>query len=119
MFTPCAKSSTTAPKATCFADELCCLSSHSFPLDNPSSFRTYPRCTSRNDSPFANYVVLLGQDGRIASRSLISEALKKDNTPAEEVAEGSRALKDAEKEIGAEEPSEKAKLADGRSYAVY
>ncbi|KAF8256886.1 ABC transporter type 1, transmembrane domain-containing protein [Lactarius quietus] len=51
--------------------------------------------------PFADYVISLGQDGRIASRG-------------SELAEGSRALRDDEKKIDGEEPGEDAKLADGK-----
>ena len=64
--------------------------------------------------PLADYVVSLGQDGRIACRGTVSDALKKDKTLAKDVAKGARALKDDEKRIDAEEPDEVAKPGDGK-----
>ena len=54
-------------------------------------------------SPLADYVVSLGQDGRIASCGSVSDALKKDKTLAKEFAEGTRAIMDDEKKIDSEE----------------
>ncbi|KAH8986098.1 hypothetical protein EDB92DRAFT_1818411 [Lactarius akahatsu] len=65
-------------------------------------------------TPLADYVVLLGKDGRIASRGSVSDALKKDKMLAKELAEGTRAIKDNEKKINSETPEETAKLADGK-----
>ena len=64
--------------------------------------------------PLADYVVSLGQDGRIACRGTVSDALKKDKTLAKDVAKGARALKDDEKRIDVEEPDEVAKPGDGK-----
>ena len=65
-------------------------------------------------SPLADYVVSLGQDGQIASRGSVSDALKKDKKLAKELAEGARAIKDDEKKIDAEEPDETARPVDGK-----
>src|ERR1700677_3278400 len=65
-------------------------------------------------SPLADYVVSLGQDGRIACCGTVSDALKKDKTLAKELAEGVRAIKDDEKKIDPEEPDEVAKPGDGK-----
>ena len=65
-------------------------------------------------TPLADYVVSLGQDGRIACCGTVSDALKKDKTLAKELAEGARAIKDDEKKIDAEEPDEVAKPTDGK-----
>ena len=64
--------------------------------------------------PLADYVVSLGQDGRIASRGSVSDAIKKDKTLAKEFAEGARAIKDDEKKIGSEEPDATSKPLDGK-----
>jgi hypothetical protein len=63
-------------------------------------------------SPLADYVVSLGQDGQIASRGSVSDAVKKDKTLAKELAEGTRAIKDDEK-IDSEEPDGTAKPTNG------
>ncbi|KAH9166806.1 hypothetical protein EDB89DRAFT_2115743 [Lactarius sanguifluus] len=65
-------------------------------------------------TPLADYVVLLGKDGRIASRGSVSDALKKDKMLAKELAEGTSTIKDNEKKINSERPDETAKLADGK-----
>jgi hypothetical protein len=65
-------------------------------------------------SPMAEYVVLLGKNGRIASRGTVSDALKKDETLAKELAEGVRAIKDDEKKIDSDEPDEVSKVTDGK-----
>jgi len=65
-------------------------------------------------SPLADYVVSLGQDGRIASCGSVSDALKKDKTLAKEFAEGTRAIMDDEKKIDSEERDGTAKPLDGK-----
>ncbi|KAH9166017.1 hypothetical protein EDB89DRAFT_2076263 [Lactarius sanguifluus] len=65
-------------------------------------------------TPLADYVVLLGGGGRIASRGSVSDALKKDKMLAKELAEGTSTIKDNEKKINSEKPDETAKLADGK-----
>ena len=65
-------------------------------------------------SPLADYVVSLGQDGRIASRGSVSDAIKKDKTLEKALAEGTRAIKDDEKKIDSEQPDGTAKPADGK-----
>ncbi len=65
-------------------------------------------------SPLADYVVSLGQDGRIASRGTVSDALEKDEMLAKELAEGAQAIKEDEKKIDGEEPDQAAKQADGK-----
>ncbi|KAH8997804.1 hypothetical protein EDB86DRAFT_2828663 [Lactarius hatsudake] len=65
-------------------------------------------------SPLADYVVLLGKDGRIASRGSISDALKKDKALEKELPESIRVIEDNEKNIDLEEPNETAKSADGK-----
>ena len=64
--------------------------------------------------PLADYVVSLGQDGRIASRGSVSDALKKDKTLAKEVAKDARTIKDDKKKIDGEEPYETARPTDGK-----
>ena len=65
-------------------------------------------------SPLADYVVLLGKDGRITSRGTVSDALKKNKTLAKVLAEGARAIKDDEKKIESEGSDEVAKPTDGK-----
>ncbi|KAH9028057.1 hypothetical protein EDB83DRAFT_2543807 [Lactarius deliciosus] len=65
-------------------------------------------------APLADYVVLLGKDGLIASHGSVSDALKKDKTLAKEFAEGTRAIKDDEKKFDSEKPDETARPADGK-----
>ncbi|KAH9056241.1 hypothetical protein EDB87DRAFT_1676120 [Lactarius vividus] len=65
-------------------------------------------------TPLADYVVSLGKDGLIASRGSVSDALKMDETLANELAEGTRAIKDEEEEIDSEEPDGTARPADGK-----
>ncbi|KAH9041238.1 P-loop containing nucleoside triphosphate hydrolase protein [Lactarius pseudohatsudake] len=65
-------------------------------------------------TPLTDLVVLLGKDGRIASRGSVSDALKKDKMLAKELAESTRAIEDNEKNINSEKPEETAKLADGK-----
>ena len=65
-------------------------------------------------SPLADYVVSLGQDGRVASYDSVSDALRKDRTLAKELSEVPRAIDDDDKEIDAEGPDEVAKAADGK-----
>ena len=62
----------------------------------------------------ADYVVSLGQDGRVASYDSVSDALRKDRTLAKELSEVPRAIDDDDKEIDAEGPDEVAKAADGK-----
>jgi hypothetical protein len=64
--------------------------------------------------PLADYVVSLGQDGRIACRGTVSDALRKDKTLVKELAKAARAIKDDEKKIDVEEPDEVAKPGDGK-----
>ncbi|KAH9166803.1 hypothetical protein EDB89DRAFT_2075434 [Lactarius sanguifluus] len=65
-------------------------------------------------TPLADYVVSLGKDGRIASRGSVSDALKKDKALAQELVEGTRAIKYDEKRIDSAEPDEAVKSADGK-----
>ena len=66
-------------------------------------------------SPLADYVVSLGQDGRVASYDSVSDALRKDRILAKELSEVPRAIDDDDdKEIDAEGPDEVAKAADGK-----
>ncbi|KAH8997805.1 P-loop containing nucleoside triphosphate hydrolase protein [Lactarius hatsudake] len=69
-------------------------------------------------TPLADYVVLLGKDGRIARRGSVSDALEKDKVLAKEFAEGTSAIKADEKKINSEKPEETAKLADGKLILV-
>jgi hypothetical protein len=64
-------------------------------------------------SPLADYVVSLGQDGRIVSRGSVSDALKKDKTLAKVLAESTRTVKNYEK-IDSKEPDGTAKPTDGK-----
>lgn len=65
-------------------------------------------------SPLADYVVLLGRDGRVAGHDSVSDALRRDRILAKELAEGPRAVDDDEKKIDAEGSDEVGKPADGK-----
>ena len=65
-------------------------------------------------SPLADYVVSLGQDGRVAGHDSVSDALRRDRILAKELAEGPRAIDDDEKKIDADTSDEAAKPADGK-----
>ncbi|KAH8986094.1 hypothetical protein EDB92DRAFT_1949372 [Lactarius akahatsu] len=65
-------------------------------------------------TPLADYVVLLGKDGRIDRRGSISDALKKDKALAKELPEGTRVIEDNEKKIDSQELNETVKSADGK-----
>lgn len=65
-------------------------------------------------SPFADYVVSLGLDGRVLCRGSVSDAVTEDKRLAAELVEGVQAIKDDEKNIDQEEPDATAKQADGK-----
>jgi hypothetical protein len=65
-------------------------------------------------SPIADYVVSIGPDGRVVSRSSVSDAVTKDKVLAAEMAKGTRAIKDEEERIDQEEPNAAVKQADGK-----
>ena len=64
-------------------------------------------------TPLADYVVSLGQDGRVDGHDTVSDALRNDRILAKELSEGARAI-DEEKKIDAEGPDEVVKPADGK-----
>ncbi|KAH9986083.1 hypothetical protein BJV74DRAFT_845474 [Russula compacta] len=65
-------------------------------------------------SPFADYVVSLGLDGRVVGRGSVSDAVTEDIGLAAELVKGVQAIENDEKKIDQEEPDATAKQADGK-----
>ena len=65
-------------------------------------------------SPLADYVVSLGQDGRVTGHDSVADALMEDKILAKELSEGPHAIDDEEEKINAEGSDEVGKPADGK-----